>query len=163
MYGLRWTSVLLLALSGCGRSILILPGVGEEGDTGDGDSTGTLTIGEEETVGGSSVCGDGIVDGDELCDGSDLDGWTCADFGFEKGELACMSGCTIDASGCSSSDGDSGDGDSGDGDSGTESDTGGTAGAAEDGEGCNCSTDEQRWAWGPALLVWVALIRRRRD
>src|SRR5690349_25028822 len=87
---------------GCGRSILILPGVGEDEtstSSDQGTGTGPLTIGEE-SGGTSSVCGDGVVEGDELCDGSNLDGWTCADFGFKDGVLSCTLGCTIDATGC---------------------------------------------------------------
>jgi hypothetical protein len=108
----------MLVLAGCGRSILILPGVGEdetdststsEEDTS-GPGTFTFTIGEE-TSGGSAACGDGVAEGDELCDGNDLGGLTCADLGFSKGELSCTPGCMLDATGCDAGDGDAGDGD----------------------------------------------------
>lgn len=39
-------------------------------------------------------CGDLFVGDDELCDGSDLDGMTCADFGYSGGELSCNDTCT---------------------------------------------------------------------
>ena len=38
-------------------------------------------------------CGDGEVDGREVCDAGDLDGATCADFGFKGGELSCLPSC----------------------------------------------------------------------
>jgi MYXO-CTERM domain-containing protein len=67
-----------------------------------------------------------------------------------------------------------GDGDPGDGDGDNSdwdeidtgsyetTDTGDTTSATEGGESCNCSTDPQRQAWSPALLVLLALVRRRR-
>lgn len=148
MSGFRCTPVLLLLFAGCGRSILILPGVGEDETETDSTSTdddssgpGTFTIGEE-TSGTSAACGDGVAEGDELCDGSDLDGWTCVDFGFEKGELSCMPGCTIDATGCSDGsdtgdgDGDTGPTTTGTGDGDGDGDTCGN-GVIDDGEDCD--------------------------
>ncbi len=47
-------------------------------------------------------CGDGISDGLEQCDGNDLNNLSCAEVaGAPFGELACDSGCSFDASGCS--------------------------------------------------------------
>jgi hypothetical protein len=145
MVSLRWTSVsmfVLVLVVGCGRSILILPGVGEA-DTAGSDTdedTGPLTIGEE-TGSSSAACGDGVVEGDELCDGSDLGGWTCVDFGFVDGELSCAPGCTIDATGCSDGDLDTGDGDSGPSDTGPgDGDGDGDAcgnGMIDEGEECD--------------------------
>jgi hypothetical protein len=124
MFGLRCTPVLMLVLAGCGRSILLLPGVGD-------DETGSMST-DEETAGASAVCGDGAVGGDELCDGSDLDGWTCVDFGFEKGELSCMPGCTLDATGCSD------ETEPGDGDPTTGPTTTGPGDGDGDGDGDAC-------------------------
>lgn len=42
------------------------------------------------------VCGDGVRDGFEVCDGDDF-GWrasTCADLGYESGELRCADDCS---------------------------------------------------------------------
>jgi hypothetical protein len=38
-------------------------------------------------------CGDGARADDEVCDGADLDGRTCASFGFPGGTLACRETC----------------------------------------------------------------------
>lgn len=51
------------------------------------------------------TCGDGFVDvppwGDEECEGDALSGFTCEDFGFDRGELACdQASCTFDLSDC---------------------------------------------------------------
>lgn len=45
-------------------------------------------------------CGDGAVGGSESCDGADLDGQSCADFGFAGGTLACTTSCAWDLSAC---------------------------------------------------------------
>lgn len=39
-------------------------------------------------------CGDHQTNGPELCDGIPPPGYSCADFGFDVGPLACSSGCT---------------------------------------------------------------------
>lgn len=49
------------------------------------------------------VCGDGILNGFEQCDGFDFGPDTCASAGYVSGTLTCLSDCTIDYSGCSSS------------------------------------------------------------
>ncbi len=49
---------------------------------------------------GFPSCGDGVINMvGEHCDGSDLDGHTCASFGF-YGTLACTAGCDFNLSGC---------------------------------------------------------------
>lgn len=55
-----------------------------------------------------SMCGNGVVDPGEECDcGTDactpaeLDDQTCADAGFEAGDLGCTDSCTVDTSACS--------------------------------------------------------------
>lgn len=45
-------------------------------------------------------CGDGVIDSEEACEGDLLDGRTCETEGFESGDLACASDCSLDASGC---------------------------------------------------------------
>jgi hypothetical protein len=48
------------------------------------------------------TCGDGVASpsDNERCDGADLDGYTCQDYGFSGGTLACSPDCTPDFSGC---------------------------------------------------------------
>ncbi|MBD3252099.1 hypothetical protein GF386_00010 [Candidatus Pacearchaeota archaeon] len=41
-----------------------------------------------------SECGNGIREAKEICDGDDLDGKTCADFGYDEGESGCCPGCS---------------------------------------------------------------------
>ncbi|HEX2254898.1 MAG TPA: prenyltransferase/squalene oxidase repeat-containing protein [Thermoanaerobaculia bacterium] len=60
-------------------------------------------------------CGDGVVNREgEACDGSDLQGATCASFGFASGLLRCTPQCAVDTSGCAGTaiggDDDDGDG-----------------------------------------------------
>ncbi len=45
-------------------------------------------------------CGNGSLDAGETCDGSDLDGMTCASFGFDGGTLSCSAFCEFDTSQC---------------------------------------------------------------
>ena len=47
-------------------------------------------------------CGDGFITDGEECEGEDLQGLTCADYGFEEGDgLRCgATSCTINASNC---------------------------------------------------------------
>ena len=54
---------------------------------------------DEDDDGGDS-CGDGKVSGAEQCDGSNFADRTCVDEGWETGELACSSSCTIVADAC---------------------------------------------------------------
>ena len=52
-------------------------------------------------LGGTAVCGNDVVEAGELCDGTDLQGVTCADFGFTGGALACNATCNnVDTTGC---------------------------------------------------------------
>ncbi|HSW60108.1 MAG TPA: hypothetical protein VLJ60_04880, partial [bacterium] len=54
--------------------------------------------------GASVFCGDNKIDGTDVCDGSDLGGKECVDFGFEDGNLKCMSNCSgFDTSECGKS------------------------------------------------------------
>ncbi|MFC1599892.1 hypothetical protein ACFL3T_02585 [Patescibacteria group bacterium] len=50
------------------------------------------------------VCNNGLIEPGEICDGSDFDGATCADHGFDGGELGCNLSCdaisTINCYGC---------------------------------------------------------------
>ncbi|MCA9694916.1 MAG: hypothetical protein R3A51_09675 [Nannocystaceae bacterium] len=48
-----------------------------------------------------ALCGNNMLEAGEACDGNQLNGKTCADFGFSMGNLACTGGCTFDTSGCS--------------------------------------------------------------
>lgn len=73
------------------------------------DADGALACDDEcrfdtSSCGPPPVCGDGMAQGDEECDGSDLDGYSCADFGWEfveaGGTLGCNDNCTHDTSGC---------------------------------------------------------------
>jgi len=69
-----------------------------------GPETGTSdTGGESSSSGGPGpVCGDGVVEvGVEACDGADLGGQTCADLGFDGGELGCVvDTCMHDTAAC---------------------------------------------------------------
>ena len=49
---------------------------------------------------GFSLCGDGTRQGSEACDGTDFGVASCASEGFALGTLRCVSGCTLDTSGC---------------------------------------------------------------
>lgn len=68
---------------------------GTSTSTTDPASTGTT---DDSTTG--PVCGDGILDASEICDGADLDGVTCVNLGFQRGQLACDDTCQLDTSGC---------------------------------------------------------------
>lgn len=46
------------------------------------------------------VCGDGKIDALEECDTGNLNGATCAQFGYSGGALKCTSGCKLDKSSC---------------------------------------------------------------
>jgi hypothetical protein len=45
-------------------------------------------------------CGNGEIEEGEECDGTELDGVTCANLGFEGGELSCDAMCTFDVGAC---------------------------------------------------------------
>ncbi|MCX6817839.1 MAG: hypothetical protein NTU57_03200 [Candidatus Aenigmarchaeota archaeon] len=60
-------------------------------DTGDG-----ICMGVTPPVN----CGNGVIDAGEECDGSNLNGKTCASFGYDAGTLACSSSCKFDKSDC---------------------------------------------------------------
>jgi len=48
-------------------------------------------------------CGNDVVESGESCDGADLNGESCATFGYAEGDgLACTPECKLDASGCES-------------------------------------------------------------
>lgn len=46
------------------------------------------------------ICGNGIVEGGEDCDGSELQGRTCASFGYSGGTLQCDIACEVNLSEC---------------------------------------------------------------
>ena len=46
------------------------------------------------------VCGNNVINGAEECDGSDLNGQTCATYGYDGGLLGCTQDCHIDYSVC---------------------------------------------------------------
>ena len=48
-------------------------------------------------------CGNEVAERSEECDRSDFRGLTCADFGFEAGELICNARCTIETGLCTES------------------------------------------------------------
>lgn len=54
------------------------------------------------TGGGDATCGNDLRETGEVCDGIDLRGQTCADFGFDRGALACSADCDgFTLTGCS--------------------------------------------------------------
>ena len=61
------------------------------------------------------VCGNGIKEDSEECDGSDFGGYTCANYGYDSGNLTCDTSCTIDSSGCYDDNGGGGGGGGGGG------------------------------------------------
>ena len=69
-------------------------GVSPAGEAGTGTSVGTAG------QAGTATCGDGIVMAPEECDGADPMGATCADFGFDVGEVRCGSDCSYDGAAC---------------------------------------------------------------
>jgi hypothetical protein len=74
---------------------------GDTTDPGDDGDDGTTTDGGDDgTDTGSAECGNGVVEGDEACDGQDDGGLTCADFGFDHGELLCTVQCTALTDAC---------------------------------------------------------------
>ena len=102
------------ASTGAGGEVSTTRGTG--GAAGDNGSSTSSSSGGSGSGGTStsSVCGDGVAD-DEPCDGSDLKGTSCADVGFETGELSCGADCRFVVDACSGtercSDGRDNDGD----------------------------------------------------
>ncbi len=82
-------SLILATAAGC-----------DGGGDGDGGAGGAGGIGG--TGGGDTgpVCSDGVIEGGEQCDGTELSGMTCADGGYDSGDLACANDCTFDLGGC---------------------------------------------------------------
>lgn len=70
--------------------------MGGQGGGGEGNA-------HQGGAGGVDYCGNGFLDPGEPCDGADLDGESCATFGFLDGSLACVD-CAFDASACSNPD-----------------------------------------------------------
>lgn len=64
-----------------------------------GSLAGAVTAREAGWVIRSS-CGNGQREGIEQCDGTDLGATTCAERGFDCGELDCKSDCAVETSGC---------------------------------------------------------------
>lgn len=46
------------------------------------------------------LCGNGIIDPGEACDTDDVGSLSCADYGYETGQLRCSGDCTADTSEC---------------------------------------------------------------
>jgi len=59
-----------------------------------------LFAGCSEDNGPQTVCGDYRIDPGEDCDKDKLGDKTCADLGFDRGELACTGDCHFDTTGC---------------------------------------------------------------
>lgn len=70
----------------------------------DTDTTGpgtTTTDTEGTGTTGGELCGNDALDDDEVCDGTALADQTCADEGFDGGDLGCLDDCTAyDTSAC---------------------------------------------------------------
>ncbi len=47
-----------------------------------------------------TVCGNGTIEGTEECDSSNLNGQTCAVFGYTGGTLSCYNNCTFNKTNC---------------------------------------------------------------
>jgi len=45
-------------------------------------------------------CGSGVIDAGEECDGNNLGGLSCSSLGYDAGNLACSTSCTLDDSAC---------------------------------------------------------------
>ncbi|MBU1219457.1 hypothetical protein KKF34_18615 [Myxococcota bacterium] len=90
----------------CGDNVI------DTGETCDGTATFTRTCLDEgfddgvlacnatcdgyDTTGcfnNTTGCGNNTIDGTEVCDGDDLDGSTCADYGYNNGVLYCDTDC----------------------------------------------------------------------
>ena len=72
--------------------------------------TSTCTIDTSACIPLAGECGNGQIDGDEECDGANLNGHTCADLGFDGGDLSCTAACQFDTRGCSKGQVDCGNG-----------------------------------------------------
>ena len=51
-------------------------------------------------TGTSGSCGNGVIDAGEACDGFNLQGSSCANFGFSGGTLRCADNCQLDFTSC---------------------------------------------------------------
>lgn len=63
----------------------------------------TTGVGDGTTSGDPPVepeCGNSIVEEGEECDGTALSGASCADFGFDAGDVVCGSDCTVLTDAC---------------------------------------------------------------
>ncbi|MEM9455713.1 MAG: hypothetical protein AAGF11_16135 [Myxococcota bacterium] len=69
-------------------------------DDGMGESLGAMFIDSIEAVDNAKYCGNDEIEAPESCDGDDLDGLTCADFGFVGGLLGCNEECRFDTALC---------------------------------------------------------------
>ncbi len=78
-----------------------------------------------------TYCGDGTIQSGESCEGSNLNGKTCATYGYNAGSLSCSNSCAIITSGCSTTSSGSGGGGGGGGGGGSSSGGGGGGGSVE--------------------------------
>lgn len=93
---------------------VMCPGVNGKYNCSFTDSTNTtmkITGLSHSAVQQQGYCGDGIIQTGEECESSNLNGNTCATFGFNTGSLSCNS-CTLVKTGCSTSGGGSSGGSS---------------------------------------------------
>jgi cysteine-rich repeat protein len=80
----------------CGNGVL---DTGEDCDDGNTVDTDACTSACQ-----NAVCGDGVIhSGVEECDGFNLGGVSCADLGFDTGQVGCSADCQFDSSTCGAS------------------------------------------------------------
>ncbi|RMG98897.1 MAG: hypothetical protein D6705_04680 [Deltaproteobacteria bacterium] len=75
-------------------------GSGTGGATSTTDATGAASTSGGASSGGAAECGNGVVEAGEDCDLLEFGDKTCADFGFQAGDLICNGSCKILTDGC---------------------------------------------------------------
>jgi hypothetical protein len=88
--------------SGVARPVAGYGGVAGSIGTAGNSATGTAGVAGGSVRPRPPLCGDGVINGTEVCDRPQLDGTTCASFGYAGGLIACTSSCTFDVSMCRS-------------------------------------------------------------